>query len=325
LRDGLVSRLILVGVEGGDANGRAEISRKVAAALREDKRFSAINNGEPVGQARDERFVYAHRYQLSPAVTPGHFSEAGLKDALADSLDLLTSSAGMMTKDLLPHDPTGEVTALVSQLDSGAQPSMQDGVWASRDGQRAVLLAQTASAGSDTDAQASAMTAIRAAFGQAAPGASPYRLLMTGPGVFAVETRDTIMRDVRWLSAASIVLIVVLLLAVYRSVPTLLLGLMPVLSGVAAGVAAVSLAFGTVHGLTLGFGTTLIGEAVDYSIYLFVQSAGVQRRESLRDWVAGFWPTIRLGVLTSFCGFASMLFSGFPGLVQLGLYSIVGL
>ncbi|MGT2490864.1 hypothetical protein ACU4GD_10890 [Cupriavidus basilensis] len=30
---------------------------------------------------------------------------------------------------------------------------------------------------------------------------------------------------------------------------------------------------GMVHGLTLGFGTTLIGEAVDYSIYLFVQSA----------------------------------------------------
>lgn len=322
LRDGLVSRLILVGIEGGDAKGRADASRKVATKLRADKRFSAVNNGEPVGQARDERFVFEHRYQLSPAVTPERFSVAGLKDALADSLDLLSSSAGMMAKDLLPHDPTGEVTALVSQLDSGAQPSMRDGVWVSRDGQRAVLLAQTASAGSDTDAQASAIAAIRDAFAAVAPS---YRLSMTGPGVFAVETRDTIMRDVRWLSAASIVLIVVLLLAVYRSVPTLLLGLMPVLSGVAAGVAAVSVAFGTVHGLTLGFGTTLIGEAVDYSIYLFVQSAGVQRRESLKDWVAGFWPTIRLGVLTSICGFASMLFSGFPGLVQLGLYSIVGL
>jgi predicted exporter len=325
LRDGLVSRLILVGIEGGDSAGRADVSRKVAAKLRDDRRFSAVNNGEAVGQARDERFVYEHRYQLSPAVTPDRFTEAGLHAALADSLDLLSSSAGMVTKDLLPHDPTGEVTALVSQLDSGAQPSMRDGVWASRDGTRAVLLAQTASAGSDTDAQASAMSAIRAAF---AGTASPYRLVMTGPGVFAVETRDTIMRDVRWLSTASIVLIVVLLLAVYRSVPTLLLGLMPVLSGVAAGVAAVSLVFGTVHGLTLGFGTTLIGEAVDYSIYLFVQSAGtdaLKARKSLRDWVTAFWPTIRLGVLTSICGYASMLFSGFPGLVQLGLYSIAGL
>ena len=52
------------------------------------------------------------------------------------------------------------------------------------------------------------------------------------------------------------------------------LALVPVLSGALAGVAAVSLGFGAVHGITLGFGTTLIGEAVDYSIYLFVQSGG---------------------------------------------------
>jgi predicted exporter len=38
-----------------------------------------------------------------------------------------------------------------------------------------------------------------------------------------------------------------------------------------------------------------------------------------------WWPTIRLGMLTSVCGFASLLPSGFPGLKQLGLYSISGL
>jgi predicted exporter len=38
-----------------------------------------------------------------------------------------------------------------------------------------------------------------------------------------------------------------------------------------------------------------------------------------------WWPTIRLGMLTSVCGFASLLPSGFPGLKQLGLYSIGGL
>jgi predicted exporter len=37
------------------------------------------------------------------------------------------------------------------------------------------------------------------------------------------------------------------------------------------------------------------------------------------------WPTIRLGMLTSVCGFASLLPSGFPGLAQLGVYSIGGL
>jgi predicted exporter len=101
------------------------------------------------------------------------------------------------------------------------------------------------------------------------------------------------------------------------------LGLLPVVSGALAGIAAVSLGFGAVHGITLGFGTALIGEAVDYSIYLFVQSE--QNRADHQDWVKRFWPTIRLGVLTSIAGFASLLLSGFPGLAQLGLYAIAGL
>ncbi|MGU7817002.1 MMPL family transporter [Burkholderia sp. AW49-1] len=334
LRDGIVSRLILVAIDGGDAATRAALSRRVAGTLRADRQFSAIDNGEAVNDARDRQFVFDHRYLLSPAVSPQRFSADGLHQALGDSLDLLSSSAGLVAKAMLPRDPTGEVTALVDQLDSGAQPAMRDGVWASRDGTRAVLVVQTAAAGSDTDAQARAIDAVRRAFSaatQTLPNRAAYTLAMTGPGVFSVDTRDTIRHDVERLSTASVVLIVALLLTLYRSPRTLALGLLPVLTGIAAGIATVSVAFGTVHGLTLGFGTTLIGEAVDYSIYLFVQSAQVGARgtarpaDATRAWVAAYWPTIRLGVLTSVCGFASMLFSGFPGLVQLGLYSIAGL
>ncbi len=338
LRDGAISRLILAGIEGGDAATRAGISRSMAAKLRRDPRFVSVHNGENVTQARDERFVFEHRYALSPAVSPQRFSAEGLHRALGDSLDMLSSSAGLMTKALLPRDPTGEVMAIVGQFDGEAQPASKDGVWVSRDGTRAVLVAQTAGAGSDTDAQESAIAAVRAAFDaarRAQPHAASYRLLLTGPGVFSVQTRDMIKHDVERLSAMSVALIVGLLLLVYRSPRTLVLGLVPVFSGIAAGLAATSLIFGTIHGLTLGFGTTLIGEAVDYSIYLFVQSArpGMPARppaserasDSIGAWIAAYWPTIRLGMLTSICGFASMLFSGFPGLVQLGAYSIAGL
>ncbi|WP_354683666.1 MMPL family transporter [Cupriavidus necator] len=327
LRDGLVSRLVLVGIEGGNADGRAAISRAMAAKLRGDKRFTSIQNGEPRNQAADRQYVFTHRYLLSPTVTPERFSEHGLKAAVNESFGLLASSAGLFTKALLPRDPTGEVAAMMAQLDAGQRVPMHAGAWASRDGQRAVLLAQTAAAGSDTDGQAQAIDAIQAAFDQtAAPGA--YKLVMTGPGVFSVKARDTIRHDVERLSTIGLAIIVTLLLVVYRSVPLLVLGLVPVLSGALAGIAAVSLGFGgTVHGLTLGFGTTLIGEAVDYSIYLFVQSAQYLHngRRDQRAWLGGFWPTVRLGVLTSICGFASLLLSGFPGLAQLGLYSIAGL
>ena len=110
----------------------------------------------------------------------------------------------------------------------------------------------------------------RSAAGNA--GAPRLQLKVSGPGVFAVAARAKIERAAVRLSLASAILVVTLLFAVYRSVPALALGLMPVASGAVIGIAAVALGFGAVHGITLGFGITLIGESVDYSIYFFVQS-----------------------------------------------------
>ncbi|MDO8292768.1 MAG: MMPL family transporter [Gallionella sp.] len=327
ITDGLASRLILVGIEGADAPARARLSKQIAQRLRADPAFVSVNNGEPVSAERDRAFLFDNRYLLSPAVTPERFSADGLHAALSDSIDLLASPAGLLVKSLLPRDPTGEMVQLLGQLNSGSRPQMVDGTWASRDGARALMLIQTRASGSDTDAQQSAMAAIRQAFDKA-PGAASARLMMTGPGVFSVTSRDTIKSQVTRLSIISMALIATLLLLVYRSFTALGLGFLPVISGALAGIAAVSLGFGEVHGITLGFGTALIGEAVDYSVYLFVQSDQSEpdkRGADRQDWIKRFWPTIRLGVLTSIFGFAALLLSGFPGLAQLGLYSIAGL
>jgi len=323
LRDGLVSRLILIGIEGADAPTRARLSREIAQRLRNNPAFVIVNNGEPINTERDRAFLFNNRYLLSPAVTPERFSVDGLHAALSDSIDLLASPAGLLVKSLLPRDPTGEMVQLLDQINNGNHPQLVDGAWASRDGASALMLAQTRASGADIDAQQQAMAAIRLAFDQA-PSATPAaRLVMTGPGVFSVLSRDSIKSQVTRLSIISSALIAALLLLVYRSFTALALGLLPVISAALAGIAAVSLGFGVVHGITLGFGTALIGEAVDYSIYLFVQSEhGTNDRQG---WIARFWPTIRLGVLTSVFGFAALLLSGFPGLAQLGLYSIAGL
>lgn len=323
LRDGLASRLILVGIEGADASTRAKLSKEIAQHLRDYPAFVTVNNGEPVTTERDRAYLFNNRYLLSPGVTAQRFSVDGLHAALSDSIDQLASPAGLLIKSLLPHDPGGEMLQLLEQMNNGNPPQLVDGAWAARDGKTVLLLIQTRAAGSDTDAQQQAMAAIQTAFDTASGATSGAKLLMTGPGVFSVLSRDAIKSQVRLIFIISTLLIAILLLLVYRSFSALLLGFLPVASGILAGIAAVSLGFGVVHGITLGFGTALIGEAVDYSIYLFMQAEpGEADRKS---WIVRVWPTIRLGVLTSVFGFASLLFSGFPGLAQLGLYSIAGL
>jgi predicted exporter len=322
LKEGVVSRLLMLAIEGGEASQRAALSRDLRGRLAKMPEFISLQNGETGSQEADRAFLFAHRYQLSPAMTPTHFSVAGLRSSIANSIDLLASPAGMMLKPILSSDPTGELVALLAGLNAGAQPNSRNGVWASRDGERAMLLVQTRALGSDTDGQEAAIDILRQQFAASAKAVelTTAKLQLSGPGLFAVNSRATIKGEVTRLSIISAIAIIAVLLFVYRSFRLLGLGLLPVVSGALGGIVAVSLVYGTVFGITVGFGAALIGESVDYSIYYFVQS----RRSGLNAWRERFWPTIRLGVLTSVCGFGALLFSGFPGLAQLGLYSLSG-
>lgn len=328
LRDGALSRVMLLGIEGADAPSRSGLSRSLAAALRAHPDFAAAANGGTAGLDRDRELLFAYRYALGPAVSEARFTVEGLREAISETVALLASSAGPLVKQVVARDPTGEIATLVDQHRAEGGPRVQDGVWVSQDGRRALLIARTRASGSDTDAQARAIAAARRAFADAqaaaGPSAASAQLVMTGPGVFSAEARAMIEGDVKRLSLLGTILIAGILLAVFRSPVVLALGLAPVATGALAGIAAVSLGHGVVHGMTLGFGLTLIGEAVDYSIYLFLQA---DREGAAGDdaWIAGFWPTIRLGVATSIAGFSALLLSGLPGLSQLGLYSIAGL
>jgi predicted exporter len=323
LKEGAVARLLMVAIEGGDATQRATLSRELRGRLAKMPEFAAVHNGEAGSLDADRDFLFRHRYLLSPAVTSARFTVDGLRTAISDSIDRLASPLGMMLKPMLARDPSGELFELLRQLDPGAQPNTRAGVWASPDGERALLLLQTRAQGADTDGQEAAIATVSEQFAvlAAAAGIADARLQLSGPGLFAVKSRATIKSEVTRLSAIGTLAIVAVLFFVYRSLRLLTLGLLPVFSGALAGVVAVSLAYGTVFGITVGFGSALIGEAVDYSIYYFVQSG----RSGVAAWQARFWPTIRLGVLTSVCGFGALLFSGFPGLAQLGLYALTGI
>jgi len=322
LKSGAPARTLLMGIDGGSAEQRAAASKTLAASLRASGLFEQVSNGENDAWADVGRWMFERRYALSPATAPERFTPDGLRDAIDDTLSLLGTPAGNAVKPLLDQDPTGEVQRIAETLIPARAPRTELGVWVARQGGRALLLAGTRAAGADLDAQQAAIKAVRSAFAPLA--AQGLTLQMSGAPVFAVDSRAQIEREVEWLAIAGTVLMSSLLLLAFGSPKALLVAALPVATGVVTGVAAVSLAFGTVHGVTLGFGSTMIGEAVDYAIYYLIQARG-HASPGWRQWLKSGWPTVRLGLLTSVCGFAALLFSGFPGLAQLGLFSIAGL
>jgi predicted exporter len=320
LRDGVASRLILIGIEGGDTTALASASRALAAELAADPRFAFAANGDASRLKREQEIVFRWRYLLSPATTPDRFTAEGLRAALDEALRLFASPLGPFIKRTLPADPTGEMLRLVPLLAAGSQArATRDGVAFSQDGRRALLVAQTRASGFDLDAQEAAARAIRDALARIAP--PELRLVLSSPGLLAVESRSQIQRDARLASSLTLAGVILLLLATYRSVWPTLLSAIPALSGLAIGIVVVSVVFGPVHGITLGFGAMLIGEAIDYPTYLFANNAAGETLESTQARIGG---TLTLAVATTACGALAMLLSGFRGLAQLGLLILAG-
>jgi predicted exporter len=331
LESGLPARTLLLAIEGGTAAARADASRGLAEALRKSGFFEQVQNGQTEGFENVGSFLFDHRYQLSPAVDARRFTVAGLRDGISDTLSLLGTPAGGALKGILDRDPTGETARIAEALIPSSAPRSEEGVWAGREHPRALLLAISKAPGADLDAQMKSIAAVRASFAALQTGADSkaeskansgsLTLQVSGAPVFGVESRALIEKEVEWLAQAGTVLMTALLLLAFASLPALAAAFLPVATGVVAGIAAVSLVFGNVHGMTLGFGTTLIGEAVDYAIYYLIQA----RAGGAPLWLRTGWPTVRLGLLTSVCGFAALVFSGFPGLQQLGVFSLAGL
>ena len=259
-----------------------------------------------------------NRYALSPAMSPEKFVATGLRAALEEQLTQMASPFGALSRSIMVRDPTGELLAIVRQFDTDARPALRHGVWFSADGNRAFLIAQTRAPGFDSERQQQAMVAVQQALREDNP---QVNAVLTGPGVFAAESRRLIRSDAERLSMLSALVILAMLVFVYRSALAVVLVIIPVAFGLLIGVLVVNAVFGSVHAITLGFAATLIGEAVDYPSYLLLNTAA---GEAARNAARRLRVTLALAVLSTVVSALALTLSSFTGLAQLGVLTMVG-
>ena len=323
IRAGLAGRLTLVAIEGPDPDRLATISLQLGDRLRGNELVDYVGNGRQQWTPREQDVLFQARYLLSPDIRPEIFEAPALRMALEQRLDELRSPLAPMLKPYLQSDPTGELTKILKSWAGWSAPAKYKDVWFSGDLKRALLVVETKAAGFDTDAQAAAQRTLSAEFESIQRDVQGHsRLVMSGPGVIAVNVQQMIEAEAWRLSIIAAGVIVLFLYLCYGSVILVGLSIIPLTSGVLAGMFAVHALFGFVHGITLGFGVTLLGVVDDYPIHLFSHLTGKRPPPTvMRD----IWPTMRVGVLTTAIGFSALLLAGFPGLSQLGVFSITGL
>lgn len=317
--DGPGSRLLLLSISGQPDAPLATLSQGLARALQHDSRYSQVLNGSFDLGALDPTLL-PYRYLLSPTLDTQPLDESYLSDQLQQRLDDLSSPAASLLKGLLPRDPTLEMLKLAQRWAPAKSPELRDGVWFTPR-HEALLLVQTVAAGFDPGAQQGAIDGIQQAF-HALPGSAGATLDLSGPGYFSVVIGAQTRHQADWIGRISTIGFITLLLLAYRSLSSLLLSALPIASAALAGIAALTLAFPEVHGITLAFGFTLLGVAQEYPIrVLSHRRAGEDAVQSVR----ALWPLLLIAIASTCIAYLAFYASGVNGLRQLALFTIVGL
>ncbi|GJH25368.1 MMPL family transporter [Caballeronia novacaledonica] len=227
------------------------------------------------------------------AVDPFGWLEHWLSD-----LPLATSNLDLEDNMLVAHRGDTTSVLVVTTLNGSAYESRV---------QRAVL-----------SAAAQAETSLQSEW----PDASVAR---AGAVFYAESARRASEREVHLIGIASACGIALLMLWVFRSPRLLLLGFMSTALGIVVALAVTMAVFGKLHLLTLVFGASLIGEAVDYSIQYFVVYLGAPRNWDAKEGARSVRPALSVALATSLLGYAILAWAPFPALKQIACFAMTGI
>ena len=318
--EGPASRVLVIALAGAEPPALADASRALVDALRENPNFRVITNGEVTLDAVPDELL-PYRFLLSPTLDTQPLDDKYLHSELLARGRDLSSPAGAFLEEWLPRDPTLELLKLLQRWQPMQEPHREFDVWFDRNGKRALLLAITQAPAFDPDRQRIALDELEHAVTQVA-GKQHVTMTVSGAGKFSVLMEARTRGQAQVLGTAATVGMILLLLVAYRSFGSIVLSSLPLASAGIAGMAAVSALFGTVHGITLAFGFTLIGVAQDYPMHLLSH-----RRPDLEpvDIARSLWPTLATGVASTCIAYLTFIFSGVTGLAQLACFTVASL
>lgn len=312
LKNGPGSRLIVIGLKGGSRDQLAEYSDLMKTELSTHPVFLNVLNGDfSIDTAIIPEPVKSYYLLLDDV----DYSQASLEQALLQRHRDLSFGGGSLLLDMMARDPFLQTLNVLERL---APVNITGDIWFAGDGS-SVLLAETRAAAIDIAAQTEAIVAIRQVFSNL-PDSGSLQLELTGVGAFSVELQNTIRAEAEKRTILAVAALLVILLVVYRKFRLLLLAALPIAMGFLVGLATVSLVFTSVHGITLAFGFTLMGVAIDYPLHLFSHA----RRGSGHGAIQLIWPTLRIGVASTAVAYLAIALSGSDGLAQLGVFTASG-
>ncbi len=323
-------RTMLLVVKHGDESEAVAGARSLAAALASSRAFTHVVPGldDNLGRAMYSLY-FPHRYHLLGEGTRTLLaSREGAEALVARTADHLYGPESSAASRFLEEDPLLLFLAWAQGLDpAGGRLRIRDGVPVATVEREAAALVTAVMAGDPFDeaTQVDVLAVVQAARASLASDHPGVSVAFTGLVRFAAAAREDIAREISIIGLGSLAGILALVLLVFRSPRTLLVGVLPGLVGLLCALAVSLWIFPAMHALMLVVGASLIGVCIDYAFHFMAA-----HRVPSGSWDGEFGlravrPGITLGALTSMMAYAALAFTPFPGLRQMALFSSVGL
>lgn len=329
--DSELTRTVVLTVGGPDTKTVITATQDLAARLRRSPQVAWVQSGDSPGLSESFYKLYFPRRLLflsdqPEQQLPSRFSNQGLTAAAQELKRQLASPTGLFIRQIAPQDPLLAFPAWLKQLEQARSGTLElEGRQLVTTGGRGVILLGSRGSAFDTQVQRALQTELESAF--AAVNGEYYNALdldQTGGGRFAIAAETTIKNDITRVSVVSTVAIVVGLLLLFRSFRTLGLVFLPVTAGIVGTLALGLLVFGRLHGLTLAFGSTLIGVCIDYAIHFQSHQLLAPHPDGPVSTLRRIWPALLLGALTTVSGLGGMAWAGLPGIREIALFASAG-
>jgi predicted exporter len=320
-----------------DREAAIDLAGDLAAALEAHPEVAWVSGGVAPDELetvhtlyfpRRHYFVSNRPEQRVPELT----GDAALRQRAREVRRSLAGPLPSLEAELTGRDPLGLFAALVERMrDLGPALRVEQERFVAVDpgaggaGSWAVLFLETRGSPFDSARQAPLQEAIEASFERlAAERGEGFVLEQGGSHRIALATERAMRRDMRVVSSVSLLGVVTLLLIFLGSLRSVLLVIAPVLLGLAAAMAIGVQAFGSLHVVTLAFGASLVGIAVDYSIHLVNQHALAPAGATPAATARQLLPSLLLGGVTTIAGFGGFLLTSFPGVREMGIFAVCG-
>ena len=151
------------------------------------------------------------------------------------------------------------------------------------------------------------------------------KLLSRGTLFYSDYASQQAKQDISTLGVATLFGVILLIMAVFRSLRPLLLCLISIAIGALAGTVVTLLIFGELHLMTLVMSMSIIGISADYTLYYLTERMVHGAQMSPWQSLAKVRNALLLALLTTVAAYLIMMLAPFPGIRQMAVFAVMGL